>query len=134
MANHLSMAKVSGILSLHHEGWSQRRIAETLGIDRKTVGQHLAAEAAKRAKAPTGKAPTGSDDSKRAKAPTGSDGLSEAESAELEGVNASPLGAADEPEKEKEKIPGEREENAVPTAVVTRSACRVWQAVIEEKL
>jgi hypothetical protein len=28
MANVLAMAKVSGILGLHQEGWSQRRIAE----------------------------------------------------------------------------------------------------------
>src|SRR5688572_25686193 len=124
MANQLSMAKVNGIVGLHHDGWSQRRIAEALGIDRKTVRRQLAAEAAKGAKAPTGKAPTGSDDSKGAKAPTGSDGQ---ESGELADDNADPLGA-DQLEQEQEKIPGEREGSVLPSEVLTRSACRVWQA------
>src|SRR5688572_7015537 len=110
MANHLSMAKFNGIVSLHQEGWSQRRIAEALGVDRKTVRRQLASEAAKGAKAPTGKAPTGSDDSKGAKAPTGSEGPAEGEFAESGAAMANPLGAADRLEQEKEKIPGEREE------------------------
>ena len=78
MANHLAMSKLNGILDLHRKGWSQRQIARALSIDRKTVGAHLAAEASKRAKAPTGKAPTGSDDSNWAKAPTGSGDPTEA--------------------------------------------------------
>jgi transposase len=134
MANHLSMAKCNGIVGLHQEGWSQRRIAEALGIDRKTVRRQLASEAAKGTKAPTGKAPTGSDDSKGAKAPTGSEGPDEAESGEVGDPNANPLGPANRLEQEEEKIPGEREENVQSTEVVSRSACRVWQAVIEEKL
>lgn len=77
MANRLEVAKVKAILSLHQQGWSQRRIARTLGIDRKTVAEHLRIEASKRAKAPPGKAPPG-DDSKRAKAPPGSGGVEQA--------------------------------------------------------
>ena len=42
MANHLEMAHVETILSLHGRGWSQRRIARELGIDRETVARHLA--------------------------------------------------------------------------------------------
>jgi len=41
MANHLSVAKVHSILTLHAGGWSQRRIARELGIDRETVARHL---------------------------------------------------------------------------------------------
>src|SRR5262249_43081704 len=56
MANHLTMALVETILSLHQRGWSQRRIAQELGIHRETVGRYLGqAEAeSKPAIAPTG--------------------------------------------------------------------------------
>jgi transposase len=69
MANRLKMAKVNTIRTLHAQGWSQRKIAEQLGIHRETVARQLAAERPKPAKAPTG-----SGDSKPAKAPTGSEG------------------------------------------------------------
>jgi transposase len=73
MVNRLTMAKVTGILTLHQQGWSGRRIAEALGVDRKTVAEHLRAEASKRATAPPGEAPLGSQDSNWAKAPLGSE-------------------------------------------------------------
>jgi transposase len=41
MANRLKMATVQAILQLHSLRWSQRRIAEELEIDRKTVRRHL---------------------------------------------------------------------------------------------
>lgn len=41
MANRLSVAKMHSILTLDHRGWSQRRIARELGIDRETVARHL---------------------------------------------------------------------------------------------
>jgi transposase len=41
MANVLKMAKSQSIQQLHASGWSQRRIASELGIDRKTVSRHL---------------------------------------------------------------------------------------------
>lgn len=133
MANHLSMAKVNGILELHQAGWSQRRIAETLGIDRKTVGLHLAAEAAKRAKAPTGEAPTGSEVSKRAKAPTGSDGSDSDTSPPVD--EDSDTGSSQEAAGEED--PGEKdEEESTSRAGFTpgRSLCTNWQSIIEEKL
>jgi transposase len=140
MANHLSMSKVNGVIGLHREGWSQRRIAEALGIDRKTVSQHLAAEDSIRAKAPTGKAPTGSDDlddSKRAKAPTGSEGSSEVSSADVEPPPASGLGEENPVGQEAEDFSEERDVSTATSpsaAISSRSACRVWQTVIEEKL
>jgi transposase len=70
------MDKTQGIEQLFATGMSIRQIARTLGINRKTVDRHLAAfgsKGATAAEAPTGEAPTGSDDSKGAKAPTGSD-------------------------------------------------------------
>ncbi len=67
MANQLQVAKVLSIKTLHEQGWSQRRIARELGINRESVAKYLQ-EQAKPAKAPIG-----SDDSKPAKAPIGSE-------------------------------------------------------------
>ena len=41
MSNHLEMAMIHSIMTLHQRGWSQRRIARELGIDRETVARHL---------------------------------------------------------------------------------------------
>jgi len=41
MANQLGMAKTHSILTLHQQGWSHRRIAQTLGIHRHTVGRYI---------------------------------------------------------------------------------------------
>ena len=43
MANVLKMAKIQAIQQLHAAGWSQRRIASELGIDRGTVARYLRA-------------------------------------------------------------------------------------------
>jgi transposase len=56
MANVLKMAKVQSILSLHAQGWPQRRIARELGVNRETVSKYLRQQwrGAKPANAPTG--------------------------------------------------------------------------------
>jgi transposase len=41
MSNQLKMADIQCILTLRERGWSRRRIARELGIDRQTVGRHL---------------------------------------------------------------------------------------------
>ena len=41
MANQLKMAKIQAILSLHAQGWTQIRIAETLQVDRETVRKYV---------------------------------------------------------------------------------------------
>ena len=46
MANQIKMAKIDTILTLHGRGWSRRRIARELGLDRETVGRHLRLHAA----------------------------------------------------------------------------------------
>jgi transposase len=71
MSNLLKMAMVQSILSLHAQGWSQRRIARALGIDRETVRRYVQ-ELSKPANAPVGSG--GSGDSKPANAPIGSFG------------------------------------------------------------
>jgi transposase len=72
MANQLKMAMVHAILTLRQRGWSQRRIARELGIDRETVARyvHLWEADSK----PATNAPTGSDSPKPANAPIGSVG------------------------------------------------------------
>src|SRR5208283_3262593 len=52
MANHLGMAKIHAILTLHSQGWSKRRIARELGIDRGTVDRTLALARSKPASNP----------------------------------------------------------------------------------
>lgn len=42
MANRLKMAILQSILSLHAQGWSGRRIARELGVDRGTVSRYIA--------------------------------------------------------------------------------------------
>ena len=41
MANLLKMAMIDTILSFHRLGWSNRRIARELGIDRDAVSRHI---------------------------------------------------------------------------------------------
>ena len=75
MANRLAMDKTQGIMQLFAAGMSERQIARTLDIDRKSVDRELRLQGAKGAnptKAPTGLDFLGSNESKGAKAPTGS--------------------------------------------------------------
>ena len=66
MANHLEVANVFSIKRLHAQGWSLRRIARELGINRETVSRHI------KALAKADEAAVESPASKPAKAPTGS--------------------------------------------------------------
>ena len=52
MSNRLEVAMIDVILSLHRRGWSRRRIAIELDINRETVARYLkqASEAPKPAK------------------------------------------------------------------------------------
>ena len=56
MAKRLTMAEIDTILTLHKAGHSNREIAALLGMNRETVGKHLArAKAQNQPNAPTGK-------------------------------------------------------------------------------
>jgi transposase len=72
MSNLLKMAVRETIRTLHRRGWSQRRIADELGINRETVARHLrqADSASKPASAPPGST-TNDGASKPANAPSG---------------------------------------------------------------
>jgi transposase len=73
MSNVLEVAMKDAILSLHRQGYSQRRIARDLGVNRETVARYLrqAGADSKPANAPTGSIAAHSG-SKPANAPTGS--------------------------------------------------------------
>ena len=62
MANRLRMAKIHSIQTLRAQGWSQRRIARALDIDRETVARYIRAAA-------------GSDPQNQPNLPIGSEGL-----------------------------------------------------------
>jgi IS30 family transposase len=54
MANRLKMAKINAIRTLHEKGWSQRRIARELNVDRETVRRYVQSADSNPAIAPSG--------------------------------------------------------------------------------
>jgi transposase len=109
MSNLLKVAMIETILSLRQRGWSQRRIARELGINRETVARYLRQPPAppKPAIAPLGSSLT-EDTSKPAIAPLGSDGA-------LPSVEQPPCAEG-------------------PPAVGRPSDCAPWRAAIQSKL
>ena len=77
MSNVLTVSVQATIYSLHERGWSRRRIARELGIDRETVGRYLLL--AKPAISTTGVEGTG--EAKPAISTTGAEGAGEAKPA-----------------------------------------------------
>jgi transposase len=114
MANLLKMAISETIRALHRRGWSQRRIAVELGVNRETVARHLRLlePPSKPANAPTGSDPVG-DASKPAIAPLGS-----------EDESGTPV-PADAP-----AGPGA---SAQPRGTGRLSGCEPWRALITAK-
>src|SRR5262245_20549308 len=108
MSNLLKVAMIDTILSLRQRGWSQRRIARELGINRETVARYLQQPPAssKPAIAPLGSSETDAP-SKPAIAPLGSDGV-------LPSIEQPTL------------TPG-------PSAAGRPSDCEPWRAAIQAK-
>jgi transposase len=124
MANYLSMATSDYILILHQRGWSQRRIARELNVDRETIARHLQAQhrASQPANAPIGSG-TAEAESKPANAPLGS----APSAAESKPANA-PLGSADSAEAQLAAVV------PVPPHAGRGSDCEPWRALILGKL
>jgi transposase len=117
MPNLLKVAMIETILSLRQRGWSKRRIARELGIDRETVARHLrlAESSSKPANAPLGSDETAGH-SNPANAPLGSTGRSDA---------ANRSGTAD----------ADHSADVGSTPQVGRSSdCVPWRGVIRGKL
>jgi transposase len=114
MSNRLKVAMIDIILSLHRKGWSQRRIAVELEINRETVARYLklARAAPKPAIAPSGPDSPGPAP-KPAIAPPGSDSLEIAPNAD-----GSPLASASD---------GGSRAHGRP------SGCEPWRQIIQSK-
>jgi transposase len=108
MSYRLKMARIDSIHSLYQQGWSQRRIARELDLNRETVARYLKGdpEASKPATAPIGSQSEG-DPSKPATAPIGSD-------------------------KESNPPPGKTDSPISPPN--RASGCEPWRAVIKAKI
>lgn len=115
--NQLKMADVQSILTLHSRGWSRRRIARELGVDRETVGRHVRLSAQGReAVAPGGVAiaTDGGDAAMAANAPAGNRG-------------ANPTDAPSESD-------GAAVQNQPKAPPGSPSIAAPWREVIEHKL
>jgi len=58
VVNHFTMANTQPILTLHQRGWSNRSIAEALGVHRKAVGRNVKQTQASQAEVPTNLPPS----------------------------------------------------------------------------
>src|SRR5512142_2966165 len=114
MANLLKMAISEIIRTLHRRGWSQRRIADQLGVNRATVARHLRRPEPdpKPAIAPTGSEPA-DDTPKPAIAPIGSEPADD-----TTGPAVAPTGS--------DTVPPPRGSGRV-------SGCEPWRALITDK-
>ena len=118
MSNQLKMAQVQSILALHDRGWSQRRIARELEVDRETVARYVGLASANPAGPPFGRCP-----------PTGFDGRGVVG----EGSNPAklPTGSEDRPIGDEAVL---AKPVVIAPAVKRRSDCDPWRAVIEEQV
>ena len=125
MAHHLEMAMIHAILTLHGQGWSHRRIARELGLNRETVGRHVALAGSKPASA-AGNPPPGA-----AGLPEGVEGPKPA----TETANPPPGAAgasAENPPAGTETCGAVDEVSGAPTGPT--SDCEPYRVIIEEKL
>jgi transposase len=138
MSNRLKMTMVQALLALHEQGWSQRRIARELDIDRETVARYLAQARAAKPAIPL----TGSETEnvpKPAIVHTGSEGRAEAKPAiSLTGSEALLTGLPLPAIGDGEPVLGRNSECALHRDVIQTkldqglSAQRIWQDLCAE--
>ena len=125
MANQLKVAVVHTIEVLLERGWSQRRIAGALGVDRGTVSRY-----ARRAREPA----------KPAKAPPGSVAISTGPGAAPAGIGGATPGTGANPKPATEAPPGSpvtdgvAEASPIPRPASQTSECEPFREVIKDKL
>jgi len=124
MANRLKMAMVHSIQTLLQRGWSRRRIARELGIDRETVGRYacLASSAASPGSAAFGIGSDADEPSKPARAPPGS-------TSDLTSRRSAVAGTCFAPETLKTSQP-----EAPPALPIQPSQCEPFRGIILAKL
>src|SRR5688572_7483127 len=142
MAHQLKMADVHSILHLHSLDWSNRRIADELGIDRATVARHLKAlQKGSNAAIP----PAGSADSNAATLPgvpgppaAGTDGAGSAGPVGVPNAAIPPAGSpivggvAETVASPADSTPSQPQ--VAPAARGRRSRCGAYRAVVLAKL
>ena len=114
MANLLKMAISETIRTLHRRGWSQRRIADQLGVNRETVARHL------RRPEP---------DPKPAIAPTGSDQPDGAPKPAIAPLGSAEVDGAPEPA----SAPADSGTVPLPRGSGRVSGCEPWRELITAK-
>ena len=138
MANRLKMALIETILSLQRRGWSRRRIARELGVNRETVSRQLqAAHDSKPAIAPSGSRASTAE-SKPANAPAGSDASThDSKPANAPPGSTAPEGASTDTSPEPPdtgQAQALKPRQAVDAGAGRHSDCNAWRAVILAKL
>ena len=127
--NRLKMADVQSILTLHSRGWSRRRIARELGVDRETVGRYVRLSALAQPQVVSGQ--------NQPEAPAGAPGIGPGASAALAIQNQpeAPPGSAKLATGGSAELAadGSTTEGQV-VAAGSRSRCEAWRQVIVQKL
>ena len=135
MSNHLEMVMIQQVLTLHHLGWSNRRIAGELGLHRETVGRHLALAGVTAASPPALGSAVGSDSKPANNPPTGSE-----VGADSKPANNPPAGSAGSDVESHPAESGVSGAIAVAASAVPvrragpASACAAYREQIEAKL
>jgi transposase len=137
MANHLKVAMIHAIVTLHQRGWSKRRIARELGVDRGAVARHLAwSNAAGGSDNPPPGVPKDLPEADASNAATGEANPPLGSNADLTGL-VPPSDVFVEGAKAATNPPlGSASESAASHAAVAGppSSCEPFRTIIEEKL
>ncbi len=132
MANHLRVAMIHAILTLHQRGWSKRRIARELGVDRGSVARSLLASSPGGDNPPHGSPP----EADASNAATGEANPPLGSNADLKGLAPPSDKIAEGAKAATNPPPGSKSELVAFNAAVAGppSTCERFRTVIEEKV
>ena len=141
--NQLKMADIQCILMLHQRGWSRRRIARELGVDRETVGRHLRLSAAGAlaggvvADQNQPEAPAGNEEQTAAQAPAGNEAVAVQNQPEAPAGNEGQTAVQAPTGNEAVAVQNQPQAPPGSTGLAgdgSRSRCEPWRELIEQKL